>query len=59
MSFANWESAINPPEVFRLDLKSKTQQPLTSFNAEQLARSTGNRCVTFGLPAKQANAFTT
>jgi dipeptidyl aminopeptidase/acylaminoacyl peptidase len=36
--FANWESAINPPEVFRLDLKSKTQQPLTSFNAEQLAK---------------------
>ena len=35
---ANWESAINPPEVFRLDLKSKTQQPLTSFNAEQVAK---------------------
>ena len=35
---ANWESALNPPEVFRLDLKSKTQQPLTSFNAEQLAK---------------------
>ncbi|HKS08761.1 MAG TPA: hypothetical protein VJS13_04390, partial [Pyrinomonadaceae bacterium] len=29
---ANWESAINPPEVFRLDLNSKTQQPLTAFN---------------------------
>ena len=38
MLFANWESAINPPEVFRLDLNSKTQQPLTSFNAEQVAR---------------------
>lgn len=35
---ANWESAINPPEVFRLDLRSKTQQPLTSFNAEQVAK---------------------
>ncbi len=36
--FANWESAMNPPEVFRLDLKSKTQQPLTSFNAERVAK---------------------
>jgi dipeptidyl aminopeptidase/acylaminoacyl peptidase len=35
---ANWETAINPPEVFRLDLTSKTQQPLTSFNAEQVAK---------------------
>lgn len=35
---ANWESAINPPEVFRLDLDSKTQQPLTTFNAEQVAK---------------------
>ena len=35
---ANWESAINPPELFRLDLESKTQQPLTSFNAEQVAK---------------------
>ena len=35
---ANWESAMNPPEIFRLDLKSKTQQPLTDFNAAQVAR---------------------
>jgi dipeptidyl aminopeptidase/acylaminoacyl peptidase len=35
---ANWESAINPPEIFRLDLNSKTHQPLTSFNAEQTAK---------------------
>jgi dipeptidyl aminopeptidase/acylaminoacyl peptidase len=35
---AIWESATNPPEVFRLDLNSKTQQPLTSFNAEQVAK---------------------
>ena len=36
--FANWESAMNPPEVFRLDLKSKTQHPLTTFNAERVAK---------------------
>lgn len=35
---ANWESAINPPELFRLDLTAKTQRPLTSFNAEQVAK---------------------
>lgn len=35
---ANWESAINPPEVFRLDLKSKTQAPLTNFNEERVAK---------------------
>jgi dipeptidyl aminopeptidase/acylaminoacyl peptidase len=35
---ANWESAMNPPEVFRLDLKSKTQQPLTTFNAERVSQ---------------------
>ena len=36
--FVNWESAINPPELFRLDLSSKTQQPLTTFNAEQVTK---------------------
>ena len=35
---ASWESATNPPEIVRLDLKTKTQQPLTSFNAEQVAK---------------------
>lgn len=35
---ANWESAMNPPEVFRLDLKSQTQQPLTAFNADRVAQ---------------------
>jgi len=35
---ANWESAMNPPEIFRLDLNSKTQNPLTTFNAEQVAK---------------------
>jgi dipeptidyl aminopeptidase/acylaminoacyl peptidase len=35
---ANWESAMNPPEVFRLNLKSKTQTALTNFNADQVAK---------------------
>lgn len=35
---ANWESAMNPPEVFRLDLKSKMQIPLTNFNAEAVSK---------------------
>ncbi|MDT4966302.1 MAG: hypothetical protein QOJ64_1039 [Acidobacteriota bacterium] len=35
---ANWESAMNPPEVFRLDLKSQTQQPLTTFNADRVSQ---------------------
>ncbi len=35
---ASWESATNPPEIFRLDLNSKTQLPLTSFNADQVAK---------------------
>jgi dipeptidyl aminopeptidase/acylaminoacyl peptidase len=35
---ATWESAINPPEIFRLDLSSKTQRPLTAFNTEQVAK---------------------
>ncbi len=35
---ASWESASNPPEIFRLDLNSKTQRPLTSFNAEAVAK---------------------
>jgi len=34
----NWESALNPPEMFRLDLKAKTQTPLTNFNSEQVAK---------------------
>ena len=35
---ANWESAINPPEVFQLDLETKIQKPLTTFNADQVAK---------------------
>ena len=56
---ANWESAINPPEVFRLDLKSKTQNRSPLSTPSKSRRSTGNRCVTSGSRVKQANAFTT
>ena len=35
---ANWESAINPPEIFQLDLETKIQKPLTTFNADQVAK---------------------
>ncbi len=35
---ANWESAMNPPEVVRLDLKSRTQVPLTNFNSDRVAQ---------------------
>jgi len=35
---ANWESAMNPPEIFHLDLNSKSQQPLTNFNADRVAQ---------------------
>ncbi|HLA10060.1 MAG TPA: S9 family peptidase [Pyrinomonadaceae bacterium] len=34
----SWESAMNPPEIFRLDLSAKTHRPLTSFNADQVKR---------------------
>lgn len=35
---ASWESAMNPPEIFRLDLNDKTQKPLTTFNTERVAQ---------------------
>lgn len=35
---ANWDSAINPPEIFQLDLETKIQKPLTAFNADQVAK---------------------
>ena len=35
---ASWESAMNPPEIFRLDLSDKTQKPLTTFNADKVAQ---------------------
>lgn len=34
---ANWESAVNAPEVVRIDVASGRHVPLTSFNAEQAA----------------------
>lgn len=36
--FVSWESAINPPEIFRLDLASQTSKALTNFNEEALAK---------------------
>lgn len=36
--FANWDSAINPPEIFKLDLASKTNKALTEFNKDALAK---------------------
>ncbi len=38
MLIANWESATNPAEIVRIDLGSKTQKPLTDFNAERAAQ---------------------
>lgn len=38
MLIASWESAMNPPEIFRLNLSDKTQQALTTFNAERTAQ---------------------
>lgn len=34
----SWETAMNPPEIFRLNLNDKTQQALTTFNAERTAQ---------------------
>lgn len=34
---ANWESAVNPAEVVRIDAASGTQQHLTRFNVERAA----------------------
>jgi len=38
MLIANWECAVYPPEVLRVDPKAKFMQPLTFFNAEQVAK---------------------
>jgi Tol biopolymer transport system component len=56
---ANWESAMNPPEVFRLDLKSKTQIPLTNFNADQVAKIDWQPVRHFWFTSKAASAFIT
>ena len=34
---ANWETAINPPEIARIDAATGARQPLTSFNVERVA----------------------
>ena len=37
--FVSWDSAINPPEIYRLDLGSeKSGKALTNFNSEALAK---------------------
>lgn len=36
--FVSWETAMNPPEIFRLNLNDKTQQALTTFNADRSAQ---------------------
>jgi len=36
--FVSWETAMNPPEIFRLNLNDKTQQALTTFNSERSAQ---------------------
>ncbi len=38
MLFANWESAVNPAEVVRIDPGAKTQKPLSEFNGERVAQ---------------------
>jgi dipeptidyl aminopeptidase/acylaminoacyl peptidase len=35
---ANWESAMSPPEIFRLDVRSKIQTALTNFNADRVSK---------------------
>jgi len=34
---ANWDSAVSPPEVMRIDVVSGERQALTKFNAERVA----------------------
>ncbi|MBX7222414.1 MAG: S9 family peptidase [Blastocatellia bacterium] len=38
MLIANWESAVNPAEVVRIDLQTKNHSLLTHFNTEQAAK---------------------
>ncbi len=35
---ANWESSINPSEIVRIDVQSKTQKRLTEFNVERASQ---------------------
>jgi dipeptidyl aminopeptidase/acylaminoacyl peptidase len=36
--FANWESAVSPAEIVRIDLAAKRNAPLSAFNAEAVAK---------------------
>lgn len=36
--FANWESAINPNEIVRIDVQARRHQNLTNFNQERAAQ---------------------
>lgn len=38
MLFADWESAVNPAEVVKIDLAAKRHSNLTSFNADRVAQ---------------------
>jgi dipeptidyl aminopeptidase/acylaminoacyl peptidase len=38
MIFTSWDSAINPPEIVRLNPADKSSKPLTEFNKEALAK---------------------
>jgi dipeptidyl aminopeptidase/acylaminoacyl peptidase len=33
-----WESAVNPAEIFRIDVANKRNQPLTDFNRQKVAQ---------------------
>ena len=35
MLFANWESAVNPAEVFRIDPAARAHRPISNFNGER------------------------
>jgi dipeptidyl aminopeptidase/acylaminoacyl peptidase len=36
--FVNWDSSINPPEIFRINPSDRSQKTLTEFNKEALAK---------------------
>ena len=38
MLFANWESAVNPAEVFRIDPAARTHRPISNFNGERVGQ---------------------
>ncbi len=58
-AFANWESAVNPAEVVRVDPSSGTRNvPHVVHDREGASRSTGSRCASSGSPAATAAAST-